>query len=305
MSSDSSPGNVASEKGIAPSISVTLPPPEKQSANTQSDDDEEPPPISSEQLLRRASFKKILEDLSSSAESINKPGLDPAAGVSMLQQAAGLAAATNPALLPILQNLQQSALTIANQPSAATAAGAGAAGGNNDFTQQLAAAMMLPNHINAQQQLTAALLNSQANAVAQAPLIANAVSLAGHNNFQLPSNLLSSALLNASSNQLSNFGAQLPAGGGSGTPIGHKQSLRTVSSPEGFVGSPPLPGEDSTKKREIRLMKNREAARECRRKKKEYIRCLENRVAVLESQNQALIGELRALKELYLPKNQE
>ena len=50
---------------------------------------------------------------------------------------------------------------------------------------------------------------------------------------------------------------------------------------------------------------NREAARECRRKKKEYVRCLENRVAVLESQNQALIGELRALKELYLPKNNQ
>lgn len=50
---------------------------------------------------------------------------------------------------------------------------------------------------------------------------------------------------------------------------------------------------------------NREAARECRRKKKEYVRCLENRVAVLESQNQALIGELRALKELYLPKSQD
>ena len=47
----------------------------------------------------------------------------------------------------------------------------------------------------------------------------------------------------------------------------------------------------------------REAARECRRKKKEYVRCLENRVAILESQNQALIGELRALKELYLPKS--
>ena len=92
----------------------------------------------------------------------------------MLQQAAGLAAATNPALLPILQNLQQSALTIANQPPAATAGAGTATGGNNDFTQQLAAAaMMLPNHINAQQQLTAALLNSQANAVAQAPLIAS------------------------------------------------------------------------------------------------------------------------------------
>ena len=33
----------------------------------------------------------------------------------------------------------------------------------------------------------------------------------------------------------------------------------------------------SSRKREIRLLKNREAARECRRKKKEYIKCLENR----------------------------
>ena len=80
-----------------------------------------------------------------------------------------------------------------------------------------------------------------------------------------------------------------------------------------------------SRKREIRLLKNREAARECRRKKKEYIKCLENRysavqystvstlhystvqylmcvesrVAVLENQNKALIEELKSLKELY------
>lgn len=57
--------------------------------------------------------------------------------------------------------------------------------------------------------------------------------------------------------------------------------------------------EESTRKRELRLLKNREAARECRRKKKEYIKCLENRVAVLETQNKALIDELKSLKELY------
>ncbi|KAL4089692.1 hypothetical protein QTP88_024682 [Uroleucon formosanum] len=57
--------------------------------------------------------------------------------------------------------------------------------------------------------------------------------------------------------------------------------------------------EDQVKKREMRLLKNREAARECRRKKKEYIKCLENRVSVLENQNKALIEELKALKELY------
>ncbi len=44
---------------------------------------------------------------------------------------------------------------------------------------------------------------------------------------------------------------------------------------------------------------SREAARECRRKKKEYIKCLEERVAGLETQNKALIEELRQLKELY------
>ena len=82
-----------------------------------------------------------------------------------------------------------------------------------------------------------------------------------------------------------------------------------------------IAGEDATRKREIRLLKNREAARECRNKKKEYIKCLENRsvshspsprssvhhclyrVAVLENQNKALIEELKSLKELYTGQN--
>ncbi len=46
----------------------------------------------------------------------------------------------------------------------------------------------------------------------------------------------------------------------------------------------------------------REAAKECRRKKKEYVKCLENRVVVLENQNKALIDELKALKDLYCSK---
>ena len=47
---------------------------------------------------------------------------------------------------------------------------------------------------------------------------------------------------------------------------------------------------------------SREAARECRRKKKEYVKCLENRVAVLENQNKTLIEELKTLKDLYCVK---
>ncbi|XP_010733583.2 cAMP-responsive element modulator isoform X2 [Larimichthys crocea] len=81
--------------------------------------------------------------------------------------------------------------------------------------------------------------------------------------------------------------------------------LRNPSSslPQGMAGvsthSNPKATEDNLQKRELRLMKNREAARECRRKKKEYVRCLENRVAVLENQNKTLIEELRALKDIY------
>ncbi|XP_023347967.1 cyclic AMP-responsive element-binding protein isoform X2 [Eurytemora carolleeae] len=67
----------------------------------------------------------------------------------------------------------------------------------------------------------------------------------------------------------------------------------------GSLGNPDETTRYTSRKREIRLLKNREAARECRRKKKEYIKCLENRVAVLENQNKALIEELKSLKELY------
>ncbi len=51
------------------------------------------------------------------------------------------------------------------------------------------------------------------------------------------------------------------------------------------------------------VVASREAARECRRKKKEYVKCLENRVAVLEKQNKTLIEELKTLKNLYCRKN--
>lgn len=46
----------------------------------------------------------------------------------------------------------------------------------------------------------------------------------------------------------------------------------------------------------------REAAKECRRRKKEYVKCLESRVAVLEVQNKKLIEELESLKDIYSPK---
>lgn len=81
----------------------------------------------------------------------------------------------------------------------------------------------------------------------------------------------------------------------------------TSSMPQTVVMTSPVgashgKSDDPTMKREIRLAKNREAARECRRKKKEYVKCLENRVAVLENQNKTLIEELKTLKDLYCVK---
>lgn len=87
-----------------------------------------------------------------------------------------------------------------------------------------------------------------------------------------------------------------------GTPVDLARNTSSPSddSPSGSVDAMrPRSSEENSRKREIRLLKNREAARECRNKKKEYIKCLENRVAVLENQNKALIEELKSLKELY------
>nr|XP_046175944.1 cyclic AMP-responsive element-binding protein 1-like [Oncorhynchus gorbuscha]XP_046175945.1 cyclic AMP-responsive element-binding protein 1-like [Oncorhynchus gorbuscha]XP_046175946.1 cyclic AMP-responsive element-binding protein 1-like [Oncorhynchus gorbuscha] len=89
------------------------------------------------------------------------------------------------------------------------------------------------------------------------------------------------------------------------------RTANTSSMTSGMVmaSSPALSGQEGpevvvTRKREVRLMKNREAARECRRKKKEYVKCLENRVAVLENQNKTLIEELKSLKDLYCHKSE-
>ncbi|CBY13307.1 unnamed protein product [Oikopleura dioica] len=76
---------------------------------------------------------------------------------------------------------------------------------------------------------------------------------------------------------------------------GHNLGHNFISSHTG----PSEIAEEAARRREIRLMKNREAARECRRKKKEYVKCLENRVGVLEEQNRSLIEELQNLKDIH------
>ncbi|KFP77617.1 cAMP-responsive element modulator [Apaloderma vittatum] len=75
------------------------------------------------------------------------------------------------------------------------------------------------------------------------------------------------------------------------------QGVVMAASP-GTLHSPQQLAEEATRKRELRLMKNREAAKKSRRRKKEYIESLENRVAVLEVQNQKLIEELETLEDI-------
>ncbi|XP_019508184.1 PREDICTED: cAMP-responsive element modulator isoform X17 [Hipposideros armiger] len=82
---------------------------------------------------------------------------------------------------------------------------------------------------------------------------------------------------------------------------GLPQGVVMAASP-GSLHSPQQLAEEATRKRELRLMKNREAAKECRRRKKEYVKCLESRVAVLEVQNKKLIEELETLRDICSPK---
>jgi len=135
------------------------------------------------------------------------------------------------------------------------------------------------------------------------------VSLASSDGFGLSSDSRSHNLAHFTSPQNAGF---FPNGG----QLGSHGGLHMMTSPQNYASMPPGSPEHSqgnstsppsvgghpteaNRKRAVRLQKNREAARECRRKKKEYIKCLENRVAVLENQNKALIEELRSLKELY------
>ncbi|CAN9506515.1 unnamed protein product [Ophioblennius macclurei] len=84
------------------------------------------------------------------------------------------------------------------------------------------------------------------------------------------------------------FGMKLPSS---------TSGLRLDGTGDGAHTSP-KPVEEAVQRRALRLQKNREAARVCRQKKKEYLKCLEHRVAMLENQNKTLIEELRALKDI-------
>ncbi|XP_060776594.1 cAMP-responsive element modulator-like isoform X3 [Neoarius graeffei] len=63
--------------------------------------------------------------------------------------------------------------------------------------------------------------------------------------------------------------------------ISLQQGVAMASSPGPLHGSQQL-GEEASRKRELRLLKNRQAAKECRRRKRECINCLEAHVSMLQ-----------------------
>nr|XP_021325841.1 uncharacterized protein LOC550357 isoform X3 [Danio rerio] len=69
------------------------------------------------------------------------------------------------------------------------------------------------------------------------------------------------------------------------------------SSPDSLP-SPQLLAEEASRKRELRLMKNRTAAKLYRRRKRDYVLGLETRITSIEDQNQKLKEELDNLKKL-------
>lgn len=241
--------------------------------------------LAREDMGRRHSFKRILDEIDPmlSSKSLTTPPRAPptsSAQSTPIQQQQQ----TNEALHSLLQATLQSSQNAHPNAQLQQALLSSLAGGTN--LSQIAAQHQLQQQL--QQQLLLNLAGSGSN---------------------LSTNLLSAALLGSTAT-----GSTGPVNPTT-SPQPTLSTNNLINSPTSSLGSPASSSrnnsmtpeqfaEDTMRKREVRLKKNREAARECRRKKKEYVRCLENRVAVLESQNQALIGELRALKELYLPKSE-
>lgn len=79
-----------------------------------------------------------------------------------------------------------------------------------------------------------------------------------------------------------------PATAGPGGVLSSKMMLPT---------GPGVVADDQIAKKSRRLIKNRVAAKECRRKKKQYIRDVEGKIELLEQTNKSLLEEIDELKK--------
>ncbi|KAI7809804.1 putative cAMP-responsive element modulator, partial [Triplophysa rosa] len=218
-------------------------------------------------LSRRPSYRKILNELSSDVPAVPK-----------IEEEEKVEEETPPissvATVTASSSIYQ---TSSGQYIAITQDGAIQLAGPGGEALQGVQALTLPCPATPQPGATILQYNPQAGDLSQQLLLS-----AGH------------VLVQAATGDMPAYQIRSPS---SGLPPG----VVMAASP-GAMHSPQQNAEEVTRKREVRLMKNREAARECRKKKKEYVKCLENRVLVLENQNKTLIEELKALKDIYCHK---
>ncbi|XP_056375471.1 cAMP-responsive element modulator-like [Hyla sarda] len=98
-------------------------------------------------------------------------------------------------------------------------------------------------------------------------------------------------------------GASMPYIGqeGDATPFFMQSNGILIPAPTGGIkvfGSPEKLAEEASRKRELRLMKNRAAAKACRIKRKEYIKHLEYTNSLLEIKMQQLMQEIEVYKSM-------
>lgn len=229
-------------------------------------------------LSRRPSYRKILSDLSGSSDSVSLPtGITPAVKMEVLSENKSSEESENESDLSGISI--QGTPTIAYQTSTGT------------VTIQQA-----PQTI----QISAPGLSQVSDqSDMQTFTVANALGQGQPTLVQQDGQIWvpgSHVVVQGSSGDLQAY--QIRTTGGTA-----QLSVMSGNSGSSAIQTPQQMAEEASRKRELRLMKNREAARDCRRKKKEYIKCLENRVHVLETQNKALIDELKTLKEMYCAKD--
>lgn len=229
-------------------------------------------------LSRRPSYRKILSDLSGSSDSVSLPaGITPAVKMEVLSENKSSEESENESDLSGISI--QGTPTIAYQTSTGT------------VTIQQA-----PQTI----QISAPGLSQVSDqSDMQTFTVANALGQGQPTLVQQDGQIWvpgSHVVVQGSSGDLQAY--QIRTTGGTA-----QLSVMSGNSGSNAIQTPQQMAEEASRKRELRLMKNREAARDCRRKKKEYIKCLENRVHVLETQNKALIDELKTLKEMYCAKD--
>lgn len=225
-----------------------------------------------EQLSRRPSYRKILNELSGQPEnrSVKEEVGDSKSSDSSESDSGGQVTSVPP---PTLAYHNATGSVTVQQP-----------------TIQIAAPALNHDQQNSVTSVAGIQTFSMANALAQgqATLVQGEGTAPG-NTLWMPTN---HAVVVQGDNQMYQI---RPPTSGSSIPGVVMAGATTMQSPQQMA-------EEASRKRELRLMKNREAAKECRRRKKEYVKCLETRVTVLENQNKQLIDELKTLKELYVHK---